>query len=157
MVHRRATFAVAVCVALAGGGVPRAHVCESSGNAVTVRVLPDVEERRKRRDTNPPHRAPFLDALKNTKETAQTGDSDFGGGRRQDGDVSAVVASHWLTPQDIAADLEVTPQAVRGWINRGLLKARGRTPGRYRVHRDDYTAFLQELEANRQNPWKRQR
>jgi len=55
--------------------------------------------------------------------------------------------SEWLTVEEIAAELKVTPKTVRDWLQRGEFPATklGRA---YRVRRSDLTAWLQSKEVN---------
>jgi len=47
----------------------------------------------------------------------------------------------WMTPKEVAAELEVTPRAVVNWIQLRKLHCT-KVGGRYRVTRDAVTDFL---------------
>lgn len=53
------------------------------------------------------------------------------------------MSTDWLSVEDIANDLHIHPDTVRGWIRTKQLKAFkfGRD---YRVKRDDYKRFVDE-------------
>jgi len=54
-----------------------------------------------------------------------------------------IVSTEWLTVEEIAQELKVPLDTVRGWIRRKELTAY--RPGReYRVKREDLEKFLQE-------------
>jgi excisionase family DNA binding protein len=46
----------------------------------------------------------------------------------------------YLTPEQVAQALNVTPQTIRNWIRRGLLPAE-RYGHVFRIHREDFEAF----------------
>lgn len=49
----------------------------------------------------------------------------------------------FITPQEIADELRVTPNAVSAWLRKGLM--RGIKVGKYwRIRPEDYRAFLNE-------------
>ncbi len=53
------------------------------------------------------------------------------------------MATEWLTVEDIAEELKVPLDTVRGWIRRKELKAY--RPGReYRIKREDLDKFINE-------------
>jgi excisionase family DNA binding protein len=58
----------------------------------------------------------------------------------------------WLTPPQLAHDMQVKPQTVLSWIKSGELRAinvgrRGCTRPRYRIHRSAVIAFEQARAA----------
>ena len=55
-----------------------------------------------------------------------------------------------LTPEDVAALLQVVPATVRSWLRAGILpavKLPGRSRGSWRIHRADLEAFLAARET----------
>ena len=148
MLHRRATVAVVVCVALAGGGVPRAHACTESAQ-LTARALPETGERKKR-----PQRAHETERGE-TRRTAgkwwKWDRSDANRERHEEAEsvrqprVSAAAAAEqrtWLRVREVAAELDVSIWSVRNWIRDDKLKASGGTPGMFLIHRDDLEEFI---------------
>ena len=55
----------------------------------------------------------------------------------------------WLTVEEVAARLRVTPRTVRGWLQDGRLSGRniGGRAG-WRVRQEDVDAFMESLEGN---------
>ena len=49
----------------------------------------------------------------------------------------------WMTPREIAAELEVTPRAVVNWISKQKLRC-VKVGGRYRITPDAVTEFLNQ-------------
>lgn len=49
---------------------------------------------------------------------------------------------HYLTPAQVADELQVTVVTVRRWINSGVLRASKAGPRRWMVRRTDLDAFL---------------
>ena len=57
--------------------------------------------------------------------------------------VGGIMSTEWLTVEEIAQELKVPLDTVRGWIRRKELRAY--RPGReYRVKREDLDKFLDE-------------
>ena len=53
------------------------------------------------------------------------------------------MATEWLTVEEIAQELKMHVDTVRGWIREGKLK--GAKFGRdYRIRREDYEKFIRE-------------
>ncbi len=52
-------------------------------------------------------------------------------------------STQWLKVEDIARELDLHVNTVRGWIRDGKLKAT-RVGRDYRIKREDYEKFLQE-------------
>ena len=53
------------------------------------------------------------------------------------------MSTQWLKVEDIARELDLHVNTVRGWIRDGKLKAT-RVGRDYRIKREDYEKFLQE-------------
>jgi excisionase family DNA binding protein len=53
------------------------------------------------------------------------------------------MGTEWLKVEDIARELDMHVDTVRGWIRDGKLKAT-RLGRDYRIRREDYEKFLQE-------------
>ena len=53
------------------------------------------------------------------------------------------MATEWLTVEEIAQELKMHVDTVRGWIREGKLKAT-RFGRDYRVKREDYEQFIRE-------------
>ncbi len=61
-----------------------------------------------------------------------------------------IVSTEWLTVKEIAQELKVPLDTVRGWIRRKELTAY--RPGReYRVKREDLEKFLEESKTRNDN------
>ena len=53
------------------------------------------------------------------------------------------MSTEWLTVEEIAQELKMHVDTVRGWIRDGKLKAT-RFGRDYRIRREDYEKFIQE-------------
>jgi len=53
------------------------------------------------------------------------------------------VSSQWLKVEDIAKELDLHVNTIRGWIREGKLKAT-RFGRDYRIKKEDYEKFIQE-------------
>ena len=53
------------------------------------------------------------------------------------------MSTEWLSVEDIANELKVNPERVRGWIRRKELLAYRIGGKEYRIKREDLNAFLQ--------------
>jgi len=58
--------------------------------------------------------------------------------------VGCALSTEWLSVEDIAKELKVSPERVRGWIRRKELLAYRIGGKEYRIKREDLNAFLQE-------------
>ena len=54
------------------------------------------------------------------------------------------VSTEWLSVEDVAKELKVNPERVRGWIRRKELLAYRIGGKEYRIKREDLNNFLQE-------------
>lgn len=52
-----------------------------------------------------------------------------------------MVEERFLTSEDVAAALSVTPQTIRNWIKKGVLPAE-RYGHVFRIHREDFEVFV---------------
>jgi excisionase family DNA binding protein len=58
--------------------------------------------------------------------------------------VECALNIEWLSVEDVAKELKVSPERVRGWIRRKELLAYRIGGKEYRIKREDLNAFLQE-------------
>ena len=58
--------------------------------------------------------------------------------------MGCALSTEWLSVEDVAKELKVNPERVRGWIRRKELLAYRIGGKEYRIKREDLNAFLQE-------------
>ncbi len=58
--------------------------------------------------------------------------------------MGCAVSTEWLSVEDVAKELKVSAERVRGWIRRKELLAYRIGGKEYRIKREDLNAFLRE-------------